>query len=186
MSRKPRIHYAGAFYHVMLRGNGGQDIFSSSADRSRFYLLLQEGIEAGKKQPAAKARAVAAYLAQDEAYLSLTDLSEIVRRDLSALSRAAGRIREWAAKDVELSEELRMIKEDLLRRSRSQAWYLSSLTTVKDLPDPFYMIKELRVGNMAENRKIESIGQEQIVKIKTDLVQDFQVKSPPFQGQIDI
>jgi REP element-mobilizing transposase RayT len=318
MSRKPRIHYAGAFYHVMLRGNGGQDIFSSSADRSRFYLLLQEGIEryrcrihafclmnnhvhllievgtiplsrfmqnlsfrytryanseknktghlfqgrykallidgdsylleltryihcnpvragltagpdtyrwsshqtylgrnsipwlttelvlgqfaarlgkarrlyhdfvqegimearrqefhtgtyegrilgdeafgekavalaeekvktryslsqliesvctayeitfetlveAGKKQPAAKARAVAAYLAQDEAYLSLTDLSEIVRRDLSALSRAAGRIREWAAKDAELSEKLRMIKEDLLRMSRSQA-----------------------------------------------------------------
>ncbi len=45
MARKPRIHYPGAFYHVMLRGNGGQDIFSSSEDRNRFYLLLQEGIE---------------------------------------------------------------------------------------------------------------------------------------------
>jgi REP element-mobilizing transposase RayT len=45
MARKPRIHYPGAFYHVMLRGNGGQDIFFSDADRSRFYLLLQEGIE---------------------------------------------------------------------------------------------------------------------------------------------
>jgi hypothetical protein len=30
---KPRIHCPGAFYHVMLRGNGGQDIFFSSADR---------------------------------------------------------------------------------------------------------------------------------------------------------
>jgi len=40
MARKPRIHYPGAFYHVMLRGNGGQDIFFSDADRSRFYLFL--------------------------------------------------------------------------------------------------------------------------------------------------
>jgi hypothetical protein len=47
MSRKPRIHYPGAFYHVMLRGNGGQDIFFSNEDRSRFYLLLQEGIGNG-------------------------------------------------------------------------------------------------------------------------------------------
>lgn len=45
MARKPRIHYPGAFYHVILRGNGGRDIFNSAADRSRFYLLIQEGIE---------------------------------------------------------------------------------------------------------------------------------------------
>lgn len=45
MARKPRIHYPGAYYHVILRGNGGQDIFNSEADRSRFYLLIQEGIE---------------------------------------------------------------------------------------------------------------------------------------------
>jgi putative transposase len=45
MARKPRIHYPGAFYHVMLRGNGGQDIFSSDTDLIRFNLLLQEGVE---------------------------------------------------------------------------------------------------------------------------------------------
>lgn len=45
MARKPRVHFPGAFYHVILRGNGGQDIFFCAADRSRFYLLLQEGIE---------------------------------------------------------------------------------------------------------------------------------------------
>jgi len=44
MARKPRVHYPGAVYHVMLRGNGGQDIFYEDADRYRFYLLLQEGI----------------------------------------------------------------------------------------------------------------------------------------------
>ena len=39
MARKPRVHYPTALYHVILRGNGGQE------DRFRFYLLLQEGIE---------------------------------------------------------------------------------------------------------------------------------------------
>ena len=45
MVRKTRIHYFGAVYHVILRGNGGQDIFYSQEDRYRLYLLLQEGIE---------------------------------------------------------------------------------------------------------------------------------------------
>ena len=45
MARKPRIHYPGAFYHVILRGNDGQDIFYTKIDRSRFCELLQEGIE---------------------------------------------------------------------------------------------------------------------------------------------
>jgi len=45
MARKPRIHYPGSYYHVILRGNGGQDIFFSKYDRTKFYLLLQEGTE---------------------------------------------------------------------------------------------------------------------------------------------
>ena len=44
MARKPRIHLAGGVYHVMLRGNGGQPIFFTEADRSRLYLLLQEQV----------------------------------------------------------------------------------------------------------------------------------------------
>ena len=42
MPRKPRIHFPGAVYHVMLRGNGGQNIFSDDSDRSRFLLILQQ------------------------------------------------------------------------------------------------------------------------------------------------
>ena len=45
MARKPRIHYPGAVYHVILRGNARQDIFFDDQDRCRFLLLLQEGIE---------------------------------------------------------------------------------------------------------------------------------------------
>lgn len=45
MARKPRIHYSGACYHVILRGNAKQDIFHGDEDRLRFYLLMQEGTE---------------------------------------------------------------------------------------------------------------------------------------------
>lgn len=45
MARKARIHIPGGVYHVMLRGNGGQDIFFSGEDYSRLFLLLQEGTE---------------------------------------------------------------------------------------------------------------------------------------------
>lgn len=45
MARKPRLHVPGGFYHVILRGNGGQDIFYIKGDRSRFLLLLQEATE---------------------------------------------------------------------------------------------------------------------------------------------
>ena len=43
MARKPRIHLPGGLYHVIFRGNGGQDVFLTDADYCRFYLLLQEG-----------------------------------------------------------------------------------------------------------------------------------------------
>jgi REP element-mobilizing transposase RayT len=45
MARKPRIHYPGALYHVILRGNARQDIFFDDEDRYRFYLLIQQGVE---------------------------------------------------------------------------------------------------------------------------------------------
>ncbi len=45
MSRKPRIHYQGALYHVILRGNAQDDVFYDDVDRTRFCLLMQEGTE---------------------------------------------------------------------------------------------------------------------------------------------
>lgn len=45
MPRKPRIHFPGAVYHVILRGNDGQDVFFDEADHSRFYFLLQAGTQ---------------------------------------------------------------------------------------------------------------------------------------------
>jgi len=45
MARKPRIHMPGAIYHVILRGNARQDIFSDDKDRYRFYEILQKSCE---------------------------------------------------------------------------------------------------------------------------------------------
>jgi len=45
MARQPRIHVPGGLYHVMLRGNGGQDVFFASEDRCRLFFLIQEGVE---------------------------------------------------------------------------------------------------------------------------------------------
>jgi REP element-mobilizing transposase RayT len=45
MSRKPRIHYPGALYHVILRGNAQDDVFYDDVDRTKFCLLVQEGTE---------------------------------------------------------------------------------------------------------------------------------------------
>ena len=44
MARKPRLHLPGGLYHVILRGNAGQDVFFIPADRAFFYELLAEGV----------------------------------------------------------------------------------------------------------------------------------------------
>ena len=45
MARKPRIHVPGGVYHVMLRGNGGQAIFSGDEDYAYLYGLFDEGTQ---------------------------------------------------------------------------------------------------------------------------------------------
>jgi REP element-mobilizing transposase RayT len=45
MSRKPRIHFPGAVYHVIMRGNAGDPIFFEDRDRYRLYLILQHAVE---------------------------------------------------------------------------------------------------------------------------------------------
>jgi REP-associated tyrosine transposase len=42
MSRKPRVEYAGAFYHVICRGNQRQVIFRSDADRQYYLERVEE------------------------------------------------------------------------------------------------------------------------------------------------
>lgn len=45
MARRSRHSLPKAIYHVMMRGNNGQSIFSSDSERCRFCLLMQEGVE---------------------------------------------------------------------------------------------------------------------------------------------
>lgn len=45
MARQWRIEYSGALYHVLSRGNGGQDIFNTDDDRTLFLDLLEELVQ---------------------------------------------------------------------------------------------------------------------------------------------
>lgn len=45
MPRKPRIHFPGALYHVILRGNAGYPIFLNDRGREHFYDLIGQGVE---------------------------------------------------------------------------------------------------------------------------------------------
>ena len=67
--------------------------------------------EPGKGQPAAEARAVSAYLVQENEQLSLTVLGTHLNRDISGLSRAGGPIR----------EKIVSVKDILDRISKNQA-----------------------------------------------------------------
>jgi len=42
MAKKPRIHFPGAFYHVIARGNRGQKIFPDDEDYERYLSFLKE------------------------------------------------------------------------------------------------------------------------------------------------
>jgi putative transposase len=45
MARRQRNSLPGATYHIMLRGNNGQHIFTNDEERCKLCLLLQEGVE---------------------------------------------------------------------------------------------------------------------------------------------
>ena len=49
MARKPRIHVAGGFYHVILRGNAHQNIFLDKDDRDIWLCI---NLRVPKKSPA--------------------------------------------------------------------------------------------------------------------------------------
>jgi hypothetical protein len=71
MSRKLRIEYPGAMYHVMNRGDQREDIFKDDEDRQRLLRTLTEacektgwqagktdGLERGRPESAAERRAL--------------------------------------------------------------------------------------------------------------------------------
>lgn len=45
MARKPRIHFIGAVYHVILRGANGQGLFNTVTDRRTWEAFVKDGTE---------------------------------------------------------------------------------------------------------------------------------------------
>ena len=139
MARKPRIHYPGAVYHVILRGNDGQDIFFNASDRSRFCLLLQEGVERYEHRIHAfclmtnhvhlviqvgdvrLSRIMQNLCFRETENLTMTALGHYLRRDISSLSQAANRLGSRAALNTTLAEKLVTIRKKLIRIPKCQA-----------------------------------------------------------------
>lgn len=42
MPRKPRVHYCGAVYHVMARGNNKEPVFASDRDKNKYLELVKK------------------------------------------------------------------------------------------------------------------------------------------------
>ena len=120
MARNPRLFYPGAVYHVLLRGNAGQDIFFENQDQEYLYRLRQEGHEkfgsqvsldrilervcpsyrievaslnsAGRQHRLSEVRAIISWIVRETKHLSLTELSKRLKRDISSLSVASRRL----------------------------------------------------------------------------------------------
>ena len=42
MPRKPRIHYEGALYHIMVRGNNGEKVFTTEKEKRQYINIIRE------------------------------------------------------------------------------------------------------------------------------------------------
>ena len=78
-----------------------------------YQLTAAELRSAGKEQPAAEARAVAAYLVRKSHSITLSELAVDFRRDLSGLSQAARRIERRVATDEGLRRKLAKVEEGM-------------------------------------------------------------------------
>jgi putative transposase len=85
-----------------------------------YGLSFEELVEPGKRQPAATARAIAAFLVQESGNLSLTELSNNVQRDLAALSRAAERLRHRVKSHPDQAKRIAAVRQQLEQISDCQ------------------------------------------------------------------
>ena len=78
-----------------------------------YQLTVEELCKAGKVQPPAEARALAALLVRNCETLSLVGLGELLMRDLSGLSQAARRIERRIGTDSLLAMKLEKVSRSL-------------------------------------------------------------------------
>lgn len=80
---------------------------------SVYQLTAAELCKAGKAQPAAQARALAALLVRNCEAMSLVKLAEFLKRDLSGLSQAARRLEQRIQTDTLLARKLKEVSRRL-------------------------------------------------------------------------
>ena len=127
MSRKPKIEFPGAFYHVLARGNNKQKIFNDRQDycvyverlkryqeRYKFalyaYVLMVNHIhlliETGMTPLISKARSIFVYVAVRHVGMSNKSVAEFLQRDMSTISCMVRRIDKEIKNDKILKEQM--------------------------------------------------------------------------------
>ena len=133
MARKPRIHFPGALYHVISRGNQRQKIFLDEKDleiflsylseykirypfrlyayvlmANHFHLLIEVGATSLSK--IMQARAVSGHLVKD--------VAQHFRRSPMTVSRGVIKFEERLRNDRRLRQRIEMIKGDLIKKGK--------------------------------------------------------------------
>lgn len=94
---------------------GVPDIEKMIEQVCRHFKVKKEDLaEPGKSQKAAIARAMLGWLVRESGHLTLTELSKRLKRDVSALSRAATLLAEKAEKDRFLKDVMERLRGELL------------------------------------------------------------------------
>lgn len=80
-----------------------------------FEVTLEELKLKGKRRQPSRVRGILAYIVNETPSLSLTDLGNILHRDISTLSAHASRIKNNSEHDDQLSKDIKIIKELFLK-----------------------------------------------------------------------
>ncbi|MDP7420760.1 MAG: helix-turn-helix domain-containing protein [bacterium] len=81
-----------------------------------YNLEKKDVIGPGKKRSLSEARTMVAWIVRENKHLSLTDLSKIVKRTVSGLSSAVGRLEKTARNNSKLAGKMEKLKNTVLSR----------------------------------------------------------------------
>jgi len=127
MARKPRIHYPGALYHVMLRGNGGADRWMVGLPRNTERPLRKHrdkcsGLTAkAVPQSHGGKSVVRGLLAMDHNSASLAEVARYYGRDVSSISNGVRQLRERSNEDKHFRQRITRLGERLMQIKTSKA-----------------------------------------------------------------
>ncbi len=122
MVRKPRVHFPGALYHAISRGNQGQMIFRDDDDRERyledivkvacsqFNVPPKRVFQREKGREISQLRWLIGKVAIEETRYRLVEVARFLSRDPGVMSRGLRQLEERLQKDRDLQKRIGRIQ----------------------------------------------------------------------------